>query len=207
MCLSRVLLCRDDTSDFLCNLLTTHAAGAIAFGTASMLSKNGCNDVSLWSPSGGGTTDLASKNEQTTIRSTGALQHELVPRIVPDVEQLVSESDVLIIAIPANGHKLVFDLLAPPLNSASQSTKHIIISSQSSLGGLYLSQLLQQTHHTITCWGTTVCTARRTSGFTVDIKTIRKSVDTCCIPETDSSLSLVVCRQLFPDIDFRPREG
>ena len=191
-------------------------AGAVAFGMASILSKNGHGDVTLWSPSGKGTADLILKNNeaQKCIRSTGALHHECVPRIALDAEQLVMESDVLIVALPANGHKQVFDALAPHLSSPSISpsepTKHIIISSHASLGALYFSQLLHRfgnRHHTITCWGTTVCTARRTSGQTVDIKTIRKSVDTCCIPEEESSSSLVICSRLFPDIDFRTREG
>lgn len=189
-------------------------AGAVAFGTASILSKNGYNDVILWSPSGKGTADLVPTNkddqERKSMRSTGALHHKSVPRIALDVEKLVTESDVLIIALPANGHKQVFDALAPHLSSPSEPRKHIIISSHTSLGALYLSQLLHQTgnnHHTITSWSTTVCTARRTSGQTVDIKTIRKSVDTCSIPEGESSSSLAVCCRLFPEINFRPREG
>jgi opine dehydrogenase len=194
-------------------------AGAVAFGMASILSKNGHGDVTLWSPSGKGTADQTqtiddNDGDQKAIRSTGALHHEFVPRIAFDAEQLVMESDVLIIALPANGHKQVFDALAPHLSSPSippsEPTKDIIISSHASLGALYLSQLLHRTgnrKHTITAWGTTVCTARRTSGHTVDIKTIRKSVDTCCIPEVESSASLEVCGRLFPEIDFRTREG
>jgi opine dehydrogenase len=202
-------------------------AGAIAFGTASILSKNGYDNVMLWSPSGAGTINLVTtadddgddggdeREQQRTIISTGALQHEFLPQIVSNAQQLVNESDILIVALPANGHKNVFDALIPHLSS-SCSNKHILISSHSSLGALYLSQYLYQLNndhrHTITSWGTTVCTARRlrsslSSGRTVDIKTIRKSVDTCCIPEEDSSISLALCRQLFPKIDFRPRDG
>jgi len=194
-------------------------AGAIAFGMASFLSKNGQSDVTLWSPSGKGTADLVPNNnddkkEQKTIRSTGALRHEFVPQIVFNAKQLVFESDILIVALPANGHKQVFDALAKHLSSQPISTsdtkKHIIISSHASLGALYLSQILHQngnSRHVITSWGTTVCTARRTSGQSVDIKTIRKAVDTCCIPEVESSSSLAVCSRLFPEIDFRTRDG
>ena len=184
-------------------------AGAIAFGTASILSENGHSDVTLWSPSGKGTADL--KKEHKFLTSTGALHHKSVPRIASDVEELVTESDVLIVALPANGHKQVFDALAPHLARTRQTTKHIIVSSHASLGALYLSQLLHRSgsncRHIITSWGTTVCTARRTSGQTVDIKTIRKSVDTCCIPEDKSASSLAICSHLFPEIDFRTREG
>lgn len=191
-------------------------AGAVAFGMASILSKNGHQSL-LWSPSGKGTADLMPKDdgddeEGQYITSTGALHHEFAPKIASGVQQLVMESDVVIVALPANGHKQIFDALAPHLSSSSPnaSKKHIIISSHASFGALYLSQFLHELgnhHHTITSWGTTVCTARRTSDCTVDIKTIRKSVDTSCVPEDDSSSSLELCIRLFPDIDFRPRDG
>mmetsp|Transcript_16888 Transcript_16888/g.38775 ORF Transcript_16888/g.38775 Transcript_16888/m.38775 type:complete len:357 (-) Transcript_16888:1112-2182(-) len=99
---------------------------------------------------------------------------------------------------------------SPSISPDSAPKKHIIISSHASLGALYLSRFLHRLgngHHAITSWGTTVCTARRTSGQTVDVKTVRKSVDTCCIPESESSSSLALCSRLFPGIDFRTREG
>ncbi|VEU34493.1 unnamed protein product [Pseudo-nitzschia multistriata] len=201
-------------------------AGAVAFGTASILSKNGHESI-LWSPSGKGTADLVSRDNgsgdegPSTVSSTGALRHEFDPEIASSAEELVKKSDVLIIALPANGHKQIFDALAPHLSSSSSDSspaaagappkkKHIIVSSHASFGALYLSQFLHQLgnhHHTITSWGTTVCTARRTSGTSVDIKTIRKSVDSSCLPEGDSASSLELCERLFPDTEFRPREG
>ena len=189
----------------------------------------------LWSPSGKGTADLLQRDEDNnnndindrTITSTGALHHKFVPAIASSAQQLVRESDVLIVALPANGHKQVFDALAPHLvsstsaSSTSNSAKHIIVSSHASFGALYLSQILHKLNshrhhqHTITSWGTTVCTARRTSGRIVDIKTIRKSVDTCCFCDPDphedgsssSTSSQDICKRLFPDTEFRPREG
>ena len=130
----------------------------------------------LWSQSGAGTINLVTtaddddndddeREQQRTILSTGALQHEFLPRIVSNAQQLVNESDILIVALPANGHKNVFDALIPHLSSLGSNKKHIIISSHSSLGALYLSRCLYQLNsnhcHTITSWGTTVCTARR----------------------------------------------
>mmetsp|Transcript_8091 Transcript_8091/g.20038 ORF Transcript_8091/g.20038 Transcript_8091/m.20038 type:complete len:483 (+) Transcript_8091:151-1599(+) len=196
-------------------------AGAVAFGMASILAKNG-HQTLLWSPSGKGTADLIPKDQieskvPPSITSTGAMHHEFVPEIASSAQQLATESDVLIVALPANGHKQIFDALAPHLSASSPSSssatakkKHIIVSSHASFGALYLSQFLHELgnhHHTITSWGTTVCTARRKSGSTVDIKTIRKSVDTSCVPESDSDSSLELCSRLFPDIQFRPREG
>jgi opine dehydrogenase len=145
------------------------------------------------------------------------MEHEFVPRVASSVKQLVEQNSIIIVALPANGHKLVFDELVPLLSSC-RDHKHVIISSQASLGALYLSQNIQQMRYitstntncivpTITSWGTTVCTARRPSGTTVDIKTIRKLVDFCTIPEHESASGQTICETLFPGIQFRPRDG
>jgi opine dehydrogenase len=221
-------------------------AGAVAFGTAAILSRNG-HDVMLWSPSGKSTSDFQIQeeiatadehddrcrgNRHTLLVSTGAMKHEFVPRIAESSQQLVNDNSVIIIALPANGHKMVFDEIAPHLVdsisiplSPSQGpprNKHIVISSHASLGALYLSNLLLQYSDeedqyqsttpksstlAITAWGTTVCTARRPSGHQVDIKSIRKSVDLCTIPGEATSFGLHLCRRLFPDTEFRSRDG
>jgi opine dehydrogenase len=204
-------------------------AGAIAFSTASILSKNG-HDVMLWSPSGEGTKDFTYNDDTTTTKpvklsSKGMMDHKFVPRIAKRCRDLVEENTVLIVALPANGHKRVMDEIAPYLSFSSQK-KHVIISSHASLGALYLSQAIeehqrndndnnnrQNTGHavfpTITAWGTTVCTARRPAGTTttVDVKSIRKSVDVCTVPEEESLPALKLCETLFPGIAFRSRDG
>ena len=151
------------------------------------------------------------------------MDHEFVPRIAERCEDLVDENSVLIVALPANGHKKVMDEIAPYLSISSQK-KHVIISSHASLGALYLSQAIEEHQRnnkhsrqytgravlpTITAWGTTVCTARRPAGTTtsVDIKSIRKSVDVCTVPEEESLPALKLCETLFPGITFRSRDG
>jgi len=228
-------------------------AGAIAFATASILSKNG-HDIMLWSPSGKGTQDL--QNQQKTMLSTsftpnehegetivisaqdktkrgilssgGALEHSFVPRIATSCRQLVEENEIMVVCLPGNGHKRVFDEMAPYLASSSKH-KHVIISSHASLGALYLMRAIeeQQEHNnpqhgnsqhrsdshmvfpTITAWGTTVCTARRPSGTSVDIKSIRKSVDFCTMSQEQESEAeaLTLCQTLFPSTHFQPRDG
>jgi opine dehydrogenase len=195
-------------------------AGAIAFATATILSKNG-HDVMLWSPSGKGTQDFQHVHKEATkLSSKGMMDHCFKPRIAKTSKDVVNENAVLIVALPANGHKLVFDEIAPHLSRTSQK-KHIIISSHASLGALYLPQAIEAYQRmnirqdekygcvfpTITAWGTTVATARRVSGTTVDIKSIRKSVDLCTVPEKESLTALTSCEALFPGIDFRSRDG
>jgi opine dehydrogenase len=207
-------------------------AGAVAFATAAIISKNGYS-VMLWSPSGRGTADLRKSEVIPTnaalriespndgvLSSFGAMIYSFKPRIAESSKQLVEENDILVLCLPANGHKLVFDQLAPHL-VASSKHKHVIISSHASLGALYLTQTIEEQlkqydyqrrstnaiFPTVTAWGTTVCTARRTSGTSVDIKSIRKSVDLCTVPEQESSSALTICQTLFPGTNFQPRDG
>ena len=193
-------------------------AGAIALGTASILSKGGHLPM-IWSPSGSGTKDLVNNNnsEKTDdgdsivvgqeVTATGAMdEYTFTPRIATSAKQLVETNDVIIIAIPANGHKYVFDEIAPYIRRGKH---HIIISSHASFGALYLSERIREYHTTtadddddgmivpITAWGTTVCTARTVSSTNVRVNTIRQSVDMCCIPQSRTQTSLELCITLF----------
>eukprot|EP00529_Nitzschia_sp_RCC80_P017152 CAMPEP_0113468866 /NCGR_PEP_ID=MMETSP0014_2-20120614/15588_1 /TAXON_ID=2857 /ORGANISM="Nitzschia sp." /LENGTH=659 /DNA_ID=CAMNT_0000361293 /DNA_START=86 /DNA_END=2066 /DNA_ORIENTATION=+ /assembly_acc=CAM_ASM_000159 len=282
-------------------------AGAIAYATAAILSKNG-HDPMIWSPSSSSSTSIersvtrsqqqhrtAAENDEdaadggtndsfVSCTATNCkvangnnngddrqFDYDFQSRLAISANELVEQNDVLIIAIPANGHKAVMDSLVPSLlqkvSSLSQSMKkerrreeenslfHVIISSHSSLGALYLSQQFYINKRmtagddegllniAITAWGTTICTARKPAAAApsprslaststssssssspspspsspssnryhyhhqVDIKTVRNSVDLCTIPQQKSSEGLRMCRHLFPDTDFRSRDG
>lgn len=185
-------------------------AGAIAKGSAALLARAG-HATMIWSPSG---TALLPDNDSsdtttTTIAATGAIEFEFSTRIATSSQTLVEGNDILLFALPANGHKRVFDELAPWIRNGQQ----IIISSHSSLGALYLFQLLQERNVTdvsITAWGTTLCTARSSSKTnTVMVNTIRQNVDTCTIPSKVQPEATKLCCRLFGDsnIEFRPRKG
>ena len=183
--------------------------GAIACGTASILSENGHFPM-LWSPSGSRTlVSPCQQDDDQHLTATGALEYSFSPRIAVSAKQLVEENDIILIALPANGHKKVFDEIAPFVCQGQQ----IIISSHASLGALYLTQLLQQRGITIppiTAWGTTVCTARLgPSGKNnqVRINTVRQSVDLCTVPQEQSQVALDLCQRLFRQVEFRPRDG
>jgi opine dehydrogenase len=175
-------------------------AGAIAFGTAAVLHDAG-HDPMLWSPSGAGTTDLASGAALTAM---GALDCTLTPRIADNAETLARDNDVLLIAVPGYGHKAVMDALAPHVQPHHQ----IIVSSHASMGAVYLMQALAARGVTVpvTAWGTTICTGRRQSGTEVRVNTVRSRVDLCTVPEDRSAEALAMCRRLFGD-RFEPRAG
>mmetsp|Transcript_940 Transcript_940/g.1490 ORF Transcript_940/g.1490 Transcript_940/m.1490 type:complete len:503 (-) Transcript_940:403-1911(-) len=201
-------------------------AGAVAFATATLLATRG-HDPMLWSPSGAGTSDLLlsrtpsphppdnnhndhDHEEQShplspvILKSSGAIERDLNPRIASTVQELLESNAVIVMALPANGHVQVMDAMAPHIRS-----DHIlIISSHSSLGAVYLTQLLSARGITIpvVAWGTTVATARQTSGTSVQICTVRTLVDMCTVPDSFTRVGLEMCQHLFGD-RFQLREG
>ena len=129
-------------------------AGSIAFGTASLLSSLG-HDPMIWSPSGAGTRELihgvrteasesAIEAEAFQIQSTGALGHKFHTRVACCPRALVrSNNNVLVMALPANGHRSVMETMAPEIiewmmeqqqlgEEGEVPMMHIIISSHAS---------------------------------------------------------------------------
>ena len=162
-------------------------AGSIAFGTASLVSSLG-HDPMIWSPSGESTKDLlldalprSSVDEDTclsptirtsSIQSTGEISQHFNVRIAISPKDLIQyNDDILVLALPVNGHKSVMEILAPCIveklmlaldkklqqqqqqqqesygdegEKSRNPTFHIIISSHASLGAVYFMKLLRQ---------------------------------------------------------------
>ena len=134
------------------------------------------------------------------IQSTGALSQEFDVRVAHSARDLVRSNDnILVVALPVNCHKNVMDEFVPDIIEWMKEHKQlmrIIISSHASLGAVYLMQRLRSEWLSgssatlsefddiirITCWGTTVITARKTSGTSVNVLTVRKAVDYCTVP-------------------------
>ena len=175
-------------------------AGSVAMGTAALLHDNG-HDPMLWSPSGKSTAALSDGGKLT---ANGAIDAAFRPRLAGGAEELARDNDVLILALPAYGHKAVMDSMAPHVRNAQP----VIISSHTSLGAIYLVQLLARRGVTapVTAWGTTAVTARRQSGSEVRINTVRRLIDLCTVPDRRAQEGLALCRRLFGD-RFQPRDG
>ncbi len=109
-------------------------AGSIAFGMAAFLEQQG-HKATLWSPSGERTKALA-KGEP--LIATGAIEGTFKPAVAASAEDLVRGAETILIALPAYGHKHVFDRIAAHITSAQT----VIVSSHASFGALYLSRLL-----------------------------------------------------------------
>ncbi|HVW56862.1 MAG TPA: NAD/NADP octopine/nopaline dehydrogenase family protein [Rhizobiaceae bacterium] len=175
-------------------------AGAIACGTAALLSRSG-HRVFLWSPSGKGTAAFAAGSP---LRAEGAIEGAFDVGVASSAEELVAAADVVILALPANAHRQMMDEIAPYL-----MRRHVvIISSHASLGALYLSRLLRdrELDLPIVAWGTTVVSGRLAGPAHVRVNTVRGKIDMCTVPERRSEEGLSLCRRLFGD-RFVEREG
>jgi len=168
-------------------------AGAIAFGMAAFLEQAG-HAATLWSPSGERTKALAAGEPLT---AAGAIEGSFKPAVATSAEALVAGADVVLIALPAYGHKHVFDRIAPYITA----TQTVIVSSHASFGSLYLSRLLAARGITvpIVAWGTTLVSGRQTGAAKVQVNTVRKTVDLATVPASRSAAGLATCQSLFGD--------
>ncbi|MCB9942065.1 MAG: NAD/NADP octopine/nopaline dehydrogenase family protein [Geminicoccaceae bacterium] len=175
-------------------------AGSIAFGTAALLAQYGHRPM-LWSPSGSGTSGLM---RGAPLVATGAIDGQFPIDVATDATGLAAASDVVILALPAYGHKTVMDALAPHLRDGQP----VIISSHASFGALYLARLLaaRGIRSSIVCWGTTAVTGRRQSPASVQVNTVRAQVDLCTLPQSGDNEALSLCNRLFGE-RFRQRDG
>jgi opine dehydrogenase len=104
-------------------------SGAIALANAAWLAHAG-HAVTVWSPGGQGADAL----RHAPLRCEGLLEGELAVRVADDAAQLAAAADVLLLALPLNGHRPVIDRVLPHLRSGQA----VIVSSMNSLSALYL---------------------------------------------------------------------
>jgi opine dehydrogenase len=173
-------------------------AGAVAFGSAAFLCSKGHRPV-LWSPSGRRTEALLSGEP---LRSEGVVEGTFHPEIAKTCRDAVAGADVVLLALPTNGHRTVMDAMAPHLDAGQV----VAISSHSSLGALYLSRRLAERGISlpIVAWSTTVLRARQRSLTEVKIATLRGKVDLATLPVSAGDRGLAACTELFGD-RFVPR--
>ncbi|MBP1883898.1 NAD/NADP-dependent octopine/nopaline dehydrogenase family protein [Sinorhizobium mexicanum] len=175
-------------------------AGAIACGMAAFLAKAGHQPI-LWSPSGA----LRKLAEGACLTATGAVEFSGSVAAASDCAEAVVGADAIIVALPANGHRLVFDAAVPHLKSGQP----VIISSHSSFGALYLSKRLADRgiRLPIIVWGTTLLTGRQQSdGVSVSVNTIRQKIDVATLPKSAAVDGKALCTELFGE-RFVERDG
>ena len=175
-------------------------AGAIAYGLAAYLAEAG-HDPMLWSPSGERTKALAAGK---WLKATGEIEASIPVRIAKDCKDAIANADVVIIALPVNGHKAVMDAAAPYLLQGMP----VIISSHSSFGALYLSKQLaaRKVSLPIIVWGTTLLSGRQLGSTEIHVTTVRQRLDVATLPFGALDEGFELCTTLFGD-RFVKRDG
>jgi opine dehydrogenase len=173
--------------------------GGIGLASAAWMVERG-HQVSMWSPRADAPEPL--KNGQ--IQSIGILEADVKVHVVETPEQLVGAVEVILIAVPANGHRAVMDALVPHIRSGQT----VIVSAMNSLSSLYLYEDAIRRGITITVasFGTTALTARRVGPAEVRIMVRRDSLGMSCLPRKDFDGALAVCESLF-GMDFTQDEN
>ncbi len=166
-------------------------AGAIGFASAAYLMSRG-HEVALWSPSGKST--LALRTEPLTCE--GVLERQFRPTIADSAAEAISGADILLVALPANGHRMVYEHLA----AAIAPGQVVVINAHPALGGFHLASLLKASgkSNPIVAWGTTLLRARRSGDAGVRINTVRKRIDVATLPIGDEG-AIALCREAFGD--------
>lgn len=168
-------------------------AGSIAYGNAALLASLGHEPV-LWSPSGKtGQSIVAGK----PLAATGSLDGSFKVTMATNAGDAIAGADAVLLALPANGHRMAMDAAAPHLASG----QIVIISSHTSFSGLYIAKKIAERGLDIpvVVWGTTVTAGRRTGDASVNVSTIRSKVDIATIPASAGARGLQVCQELFGD--------
>lgn len=175
-------------------------AGGIAFGAAAYLHLNGHEPI-LWSPSGHGTAELSAG---ASLNASGALDLSFQPQIASSAEEVIAGSDVAMLAMPGNAHRMAIEAIAGNLRDGQPT----IISSHLSFGALYLSRLISERgiKAPIIAWGTTLTTGRKKGPTEVGVNSVRSKIDLATVPESDIEVGHTLCTALFGD-RFVRRDG
>ena len=168
-------------------------AGGIGGGYTAYLTDQG-HEAIVWSPSGAGTAALRNGK---TLDASGEVAGSFSPPIAASCREALETAEVVLIAVPGNGHRTVMDQAAEHL----RPDQIVIISSHCSLSALYLSKLLVRRGFDIPviAWATTFLAARRAGETGVDISTIRKTLDVATLPLSAEDRGFEVCQALFGD--------
>ena len=103
-------------------------AGGIGLAYAAWIADRG-HEVSIWSPQRG-----AEAPADNTLTANGVLEGSWQVAYAKDAQSLATSVQIIVIAVPLNGHRSVMDSLLPHLRSGQL----IIVSSIASLSSLYL---------------------------------------------------------------------
>lgn len=166
--------------------------GAIGLASAACVAQRG-HSVTMWAPRGEAPEALRDQ----PLQASGALTASVRVAVAATPAELASDAQVLLVAVPVNGHRQVMDALLPHLRAGQL----VIVSSMGSLSSLYLYEaaLARGVRISVASFGTTVLTARRLGPAQVRVMTVRTSLGVSCLPRSGQQEALETCVALFGD--------
>lgn len=175
-------------------------AGAVAYGNAALMCKNG-HDVTLWSPSGKRMVTLAAG---APLVASGAVTGSFHPQVASNCAGALVDAEAVVIAVPGYGHRSIIEAAAPHL----RDEQVVVFSSHLSLAALYLAKLLCErgVGTPIATLATTVTTGQQTAPGAVKVGAIRALLDVAVLPKQETARGIEVCRTLFGD-RFQQQSG
>lgn len=163
-------------------------AGAIALGSAAWLRYAG-HEAAVWSP--------RSKEAQAPwpLHVEGLRPGGVVVQAATDAGAICRASDVILIALPVDGHRRVIDRLLPALRDG----QWVIVSSMASLSALYLREQAMAAGKDVTVlsFSTTALTARRIEPDRVRIMMRRSTIGVSSLPQSRIDEGIRLCERLF----------
>ncbi|MBL8377634.1 MAG: NAD/NADP octopine/nopaline dehydrogenase family protein [Burkholderiales bacterium] len=166
--------------------------GGIGLAYAAWLASRG-HTVTIWSPRG----DTAAALRTGPLLASGVLEASCPVAVADSAAQLAAGAEVLVVAVPVNGHRAVMNALLPHLASGQA----VLVSSMASLSSLYLFEAARARGRDLTVMslGTTVLTARRDGDHGVRIMTRRVEFGLSVLPVARQADALDTCAALFGD--------
>jgi len=165
-------------------------AGSIAMAYAAWIASRG-HEAALWSPR----SDSASILAHEPLTAIGILETTQAVGCHASAKDLADWAEVIVIAVPLNGHRSVIDALLPSLRAGQT----VIVSSMASLSSLYLYERARAhgLDISVASFGTTALTARRKGPTQVNVMMRRRALGVSCLPQAGAPAVLELCTALF----------
>lgn len=164
--------------------------GGVGLASAALLASSGHRPL-LWSRFGQGLVIIAAEG----IEAQGAIECRFASAATTELRLAVESADVVLVTLPANGRRQVFDALLPLLRAGQT----VIVSGDLSLGALYLHRRLEDrgVAADVVAWSTTVVMGRRIAPGQVAVGGVRTGVGAAVLPATANGRGLSICAALF----------
>jgi opine dehydrogenase len=181
--------------------LAIAGGGLIGRATAALVHRRG-HRVALWSPTCRGWSTRPASGGALPLRYRGAVEGEAMVDALAEPAALAA-FDTVLLAVPGNAYPAVL----PRLLDGLRDGQLVVVGGALSLAPLWIHEQARARGImlTVASWGTTLCTARRSTLADVEIGSVRGRFEMAAIPASAAPAAVERCTRLFGDL-FNPVE-